>query len=207
MDMLSNPAHPRPEAALQGFRHIRRFWDAPRERFVAKILPGQYYVTNNSEAISTILGSCISVCIRDSSIGIGGMNHFLLPGGNAASVHDEIIKQKPCARYGIHAMDMLIQDLIYHGADRRNLEVKVTGGGKLMSASSDIGDHNIAFVREYLAINKLSIHAEDVGDSFPRKVLYFPDTGRLLIKKLRDISLDHICRREDKFLHKIERPE
>ncbi|MBE9397746.1 chemoreceptor glutamine deamidase CheD [Pontibacterium sp. N1Y112] len=207
MDILANPAHPKPEAALQGFSHVRRFWDAPRGRFVAKILPGQYYVTKNSEAIATILGSCISVCISDPNIGIGGMNHFLLPGGNAASVHDEIIGQAPCARYGIHAMDMLIQDLIYHGADRRNLEVKVTGGGKLMSASSDIGDHNIAFVREYLAINKLSIHAEDVGDSFPRKVLYFPDTGRLLIKKLRDTSLDHICRREDKFLHKIECPE
>lgn len=207
MDMLSNPAHPRPEAALQGFRHIRRFWDAPRERFVAKILPGQYYVTKNSEAIATILGSCISVCIRDPDLGLGGMNHFLLPGGNAASVHDEIIERKPCARYGIHAMDMLVKDLVYHGAERRNLEVKVTGGGKLISASSDIGDHNIAFVREYLAINNLSIHAEDVGDSFPRKVLYFPDTGRLLIKKLRDTSLDHIRRREDKFLHKIERPE
>lgn len=207
MNILTAPRHPRPDAALQGFRHIRRFWDAPRGRFVAKILPGQYYVTKNSEAIATILGSCISVCIRDPDSGIGGMNHFLLPGGSAAAARDEIVEGKPCARYGIHAMEMLIKDLIYHGAARRNLEVKVTGGGKVISASSGVGDHNIAFVREYLAMNDLTIHAEDVGGFFPRKVLYWPDSGRLLIKKLRDNSSEHVRRREDKFLHKIGHPE
>lgn len=205
MSTILTSSHPRPDPVLPGFRHIRRFWDAPRERFVAKILPGQYYVTQNTEAIATILGSCISVCIRDPERGIGGMNHFLLPGGNAQAAHEEIVKEKPCARYGIHAMDMLIKDLLYHGARRENLEIKVAGGGRVISTGGDVGNHNIAFVREYLALNNLPVFAEDVGDCFPRKVLYFPESGRLMIRKLKDQTADdHVRRRENKFFHAIE---
>lgn len=195
---------PAPEPALPGFEAIHRFWDAPRKRFIAKILPGQFYVTPNQEVISTILGSCISVCMRDAKAGIGGMNHFLLPGGASGRVHEEIVEGKKCARYGIHAMDMLVRHLLRHGARKESLEIKVTGGARIISGNGDVGEHNIAFIREYMQIHGLNILAEDVAGSLPRKVLYFPDSGKLMVKKLADKQLAHVRRREDKFIHTIE---
>lgn len=195
---------PSPKPALPGFETVHRFWDAPRSRFIAKILPGQFYVTKNQEVISTILGSCISVCIRDGVAGIGGMNHFLLPGGSASRVHEEITHGKKCARYGIHAMEMLIRQLLMHGAQRENLEVKVTGGAQIISANGDVGAHNIAFIREYMDMCGLRITAEDVAGSLPRKVLYFPDSGKLMVKKLADQEREHVQRRENKFIHRVD---
>ena len=195
---------PAPEPALPGFEAIHRFWDAPRKRFLAKILPGQLYVTKNQEVITTILGSCISVCVRDVQLGIGGMNHFLLPGGSADSVRSEIAQGKKCARYGIHAMDLLFKHLFRYGASKENLEIKVTGGARIISGNGDVGEHNIAFIHEYMQIHGLSIVAEDVAGSLPRKVLYFPDSGKLMVKKLADREREHIRRREDRFIHKIE---
>lgn len=195
---------PTPEPVLPGFESVHRFWDTPRSRFIAKILPGQFYVTKHQEVIATILGSCISVCIRDAQVGIGGMNHFLLPGGSARQVHDEIVQGKKCARYGIHAMEMLIKQLLRYGARKENLEVKVTGGAQIISANGDVGEHNIAFIREYMEIHGLKIVAEDVAGNMPRKVLYFPDSGRLMVKKLADRERGHVRRREDKFIHSIE---
>jgi len=195
---------PAPKPVLPGFESVHRFWDAPRKRFIAKILPGQFYVTPHQEVISTILGSCISVCMRDVQTGIGGMNHFLLPGGGAGSVHDEIVQGKKCARYGIHAMEMLVQNLVRHGARKSNLEVKVTGGARIISANGDVGEHNIAFVREYMEIHGFNIAAEDVAGNMPRKVLYFPDSGKLMVKKLADQERGHVHRRENKFIRTIE---
>lgn len=195
---------PTPEPVLPGFESVHRFWDAPRSRFIAKILPGQFYITRHQEVIATILGSCISVCIRDPQVGIGGMNHFLLPGGSATQVHDEIVRGKKCARYGIHAMDMLVTQLLRYGAQKENLEVKVTGGAGIISAKGDVGKHNIAFIREYMELQGMNILAEDVAGSLPRKVLYFPDSGKLMVKKLADQDVGHVRRREDKFIHKVE---
>lgn len=196
--------HAPPEPALPGFEHIKRFWDAPRQRFIAKILPGQFYVTKNQEVISTILGSCVSVCMRDAVANIGAMNHFLLPRSGGHSVRTEIDDSEPCARYGIHAMEMMLAQLERHGARRERLEVKVTGGGRIGEGMNDIGAHNAEFAHEYMRMNGFKMLACDLGGTAPRKVHYFPDSGRLLIKKLDDRSLEHIHRREDKFLHEIE---
>lgn len=195
---------PAPEPVLPGFESVHRFWDAPRSRFIAKILPGEIYVTKHQEVIATILGSCVSVCIRDAQAGIGGMNHFLLPGGSAQRVHDEIVQREKCARYGIHAMDMLIKYLLRYGARKERLEIKVTGGARIISANGDVGEHNIAFIREYADIHGLHILAEDLAGSIPRKVLYFPDSGKLLVKKLANTECGHVHRREEKFIHKVE---
>lgn len=204
MDLGFEMNAPRPKLCLPGFEHVRRFWDAPRERFVAKILPGQFYVTQHEEAIATILGSCVSVCVRDPVAGIGGMNHFLLPHASEGhTAHDEVVNDEPNARYGIHAMDLLINSLVQRGARRHNLEIKMTGGGRIITSMTDIGKHNADFVREYLAMKQLSLLSEDVGDIYARKVLYFPESGRLLVKKLTDQS-SHVGRREDKYLHKVE---
>lgn len=196
--------HAPPEAALAGFEHIKRFWDAPRQRFIAKILPGQFYVTRHQEVISTILGSCVSVCMRDAVAGIGAMNHFLLPRSGGHSPRNEIVAAEPCARYGIDAMEMMLDALERNGARRERLEVKVTGGGRIGEGMNDIGAHNAEFTHEYMQMNGFKLLACDLGGTAPRKVHYFPDTGKLLIKKLDERSLEHIHRREDKFLHRIE---
>lgn len=203
MDMSSGN-RPSPERALPGFETIHRFWDAPRNRFVAKILPGQLYVTRHQEVISTILGSCISVCMRDAQLGLGGMNHFLLPGGSLSGDPEATRHGKKCTRYGVYAMEMLENHLLRHGARKERLEVKVTGGAKIISANGDVGEQNIAFVREYMDIHGLSIVAEDLAGNWPRKVLYFPDSGKLMIKKLADQERAHVRRREEKYIHKTE---
>jgi chemotaxis protein CheD len=156
----------------------------------AKITPGQYFVTPRDMMIVTVLGSCVSACIRDSKTGIGGMNHFMLPerGGTPDS------PLSPSARYGAYAMEVLINQLIKLGARRNTLEAKVFGAGKVLAGMGDIGARNAQFVREYLKLEKIALLAEDLGDVHPRKVYFFPHSGRVLVKQLRSASQTIITR-------------
>ncbi len=172
------------DAALEGFEEIKRYWDKARNVQVAKILPGEYYVTRNNEIIETVLGSCISACIRDKKLKIGGMNHFMLPENSSGQNSWNSLS----TRYGNYAMEHMINDILKNGGIRKNLEVKVTGGGRMFESASDIGEKNIQFVKEYLSIENLSIVSEDVGDIYPRKVRYCPLTGSLKIKKLKSVN-------------------
>lgn len=170
---------------LRGFEHIRRYWDQTHQSFAAKILPGEFYVTRADEAVITSLGSCVSACIRDRIYLVGGMNHFMLP---EASKHKEIHSGDltEAARYGSFAMEQLINEIIKAGGRRENLEVKLFGGGRVLAnMSSDVGSKNIRFAREYLADEGLPVIAENVGDTWPRRVVYFPATGKVRMKKLR----------------------
>ena len=188
---------------LPGFDHINRYWDKTNNSYAAKILPGEYYVTTAEELIVTVLGSCISACIRDRVLGIGGMNHFMLPqtdgdgswGGGSVNT---------ATRYGNYAMEHMINDILKNGGKRENLEVKVCGGGKILQKMTDIGMKNIAFVRTYLSMEGLDLVAEDVGDIYPRKVQYMPLTGKLRVKKLRSLHNDTIIKRESEYKHEIE---
>ena len=190
-------------STLPGFDHINRYWDKTNNSYAAKILPGEYYVTTAEELIVTVLGSCISACIRDRVLGIGGMNHFMLPqtdgdgswGGGSVNT---------ATRYGNYAMEHMINDILKNGGKRENLEVKVCGGGKILQKMTDIGMKNIAFVRTYLSMEGLDLVAEDVGDIYPRKVQYMPLTGKLRVKKLRSLHNDTIIKRESEYKHEIE---
>lgn len=170
---------------LRGFEHIRRFWDRTHHSFAAKILPGEYYVTCSDEAVITSLGSCVSACIRDRVYGVGGMNHFMLP---EAASHMEIHAGDltEAARYGSFAMEQLINEILKAGGRRENLEVKLVGGGQVIATmSSNVGDRNINFAREYIVNDGLSIAGSDLGGTWPRRVVYFPATGKVRVKKLR----------------------
>jgi chemotaxis protein CheD len=182
---------------LYGFTGIKRYWDKTNEIFAAKILPGEYYVTINDEAITTVLGSCVSACIRDNKLGIGGMNHFMLP-ANRTMNDEEMALMSNAARYGNFAMEKMINDILSHGGRRENLEVKIFGGGRVLAhmTSLDVGNGNIDFVREYIKTEKITLVGEDVGDVFPRKVIYFPKTGKVKVKKLRQIHNNTIIERE-----------
>lgn len=203
--MFDNNTRPKPAKALRGFSEINRYWDRQREIYAAKILPGQYYVTVEKELIATVLGSCVSACIRDPAMGIGGMNHFMLPTGTNPTKLME--RNSDAARYGNFAMEKLINDILKHGGRRENLEVKVFGGGKVIEhmTEADIGGRNIRFVREFLATEGLRIVAEDLGDIFPRKVVYDPQTGKVQIKKLRSMHNDTIAKREASYKKELDK--
>jgi len=186
--------------ALPQFGHIRRTWDADLGVPVAKLLPGDYYVTRHNEAIFTVLGSCVSACVRERKLGIGGMNHFMLPldrsGGSSVWSENPV---SSATRYGNVAMEHLVNDIMMLGGQRANLEFKVIGGGKVLDMALDVGARNAQFVRDYLKTEGFLISAEDLGDSFARKVYYSPATGKVRVKRLTSTVNRVVFERERDF--------
>lgn len=167
-------------AVLRGMDDVRSYWDATHEYFSARIMPGEFYVTESEEIITTVLGSCISVCIRDTALTIGGMNHFLLPEGAS----DQSVGGINSTQYGVNAMEVLINTILSNGGARNRLEVKLFGGATVLRSRTSVGEKNIEFVREYLREEGMAITTEDLGGRHPRKIIYFPFSGRALMKKL-----------------------
>lgn len=166
-----------------------------------KILPGEYYVTTRDMLIVTVLGSCVSVCLRDTENGIGGMNHFMLP-GNSDSDKGPVTSS---ARYGSYAMEILINHLLKLGADRKRLEAKVFGGGCVLPGLTvnKVGDRNAEFVLNYLGAERIPISAQDLLDIYPRKIYFFPQSGRVLVRKLKTQHNSTIVDRETAYRQKI----
>lgn len=174
---------------------------------VAKILPGEFYITTENIAIATTLGSCISACIWDFKTGVGGMNHFMLP-LTEKEAHEVNWGQRgetsDATRYGNYAMEHLINVILTHGGQRGNLRAKVFGGGKVLKQMSDIGLRNINFVLTYLKDENIVIDKSDLGSFFPRKVIFEPATGKAFVKRLDNMHNDTLVRRERDYKHKIE---
>jgi chemotaxis protein CheD len=182
---------------LAGFEHVNRYWDKRQDCYVAKILPGEFYVSRLDEMIATTLGSCVSACIWDTKHGIGGMNHFMLPLTEVEA--NKVLwgnVQSEATRYGNYAMEHMINEILKHGGVRSNLRAKVFGGGKVLRQKNNVGAKNVDFVLDYLACEKLPIVSQDLGDTYPRKVLFDPQTGRALMKKIECINNDTIVIRE-----------
>lgn len=152
-------------------RTLRKFRN-PRDGFLhVQLTLGDTYVTSSpDEVLTTILGSCIAACIRDPVTGVGGMNHFLLPDGNSGD------REARC--YGVNAMELLINDILKHGGDRRRLEAKLFGGGNVVSALTDVGSRNYAFAKQFLNDEGISIVGGDVGGDMARRIQYMPFSGR-----------------------------
>ncbi len=192
--------------ALRGFEHLQRFWEPDTERWTTKILPGEYYVTCHDEAITTVLGSCVSACIRDPARGCGGMNHFMLPADSAGSRNHWLDPAVGLAtRYGSYAMESLINDLMKLGAARQRLEVKLFGGGRVLTSMTDVGARNIDFIHRFIEIEGYKIAAQDVGGMQPRKIIYFPAAGRVKVRRLRAIENRSIADREQLYLESLGR--
>ena len=204
---LSNnpPAQSCPET-LPGFERVQRAWDRRNERWAARILPGEYFVTRSDEIIVTVLGSCISACVRDPALRVGGMNHFMLPEDITQGSSNWLDPRCGLAtRYGSFAMESLINDLMKLGARRDRLEVKLAGGGRIMASMTDVGERNIQFARNWLSIEGLKIAGEDVGDSCPRRIQYFPATGRVLMFRLRSPDHGAVVNREKEYLSNLQK--
>lgn len=207
MNVTDQNTSPPPGSAsfegLPGFADAPRFWERDTGRWTVKLLPGECYVTRHDEAIITVLGSCISACIRDPETGLGGMNHFMLPErGQGGGAHpDSPISQMN--RYGCFAMESLINHLARHGAQRPRLELKVFGGGRILKPMIDIGARNIAFIHSWVRTEGMRLAAQDLGGIQPRKLVYFPATGRARVMKLPPIENRSIADRELYYLEQL----
>lgn len=178
-----------------------RYFDREFRVEAVKILPGQYYAVAGQWAITTVLGSCVSTCLWDPVLRIGGMNHFMLPGDGATA-------QSPfaaSARFGVYAMEVLINDMIKIGADRRRLVAKVFGGARVLQGfgSLDVGAKNCEFVLGFLREEGIPVVAQDLLDVHPRKVHFFPHTGKVQLKKLVLLPNDTVQRREREYLSRL----
>lgn len=185
--------------ALQEEFSTNLYYDRTFEKEAAKILPGEYYCTEKDMLIVTVLGSCVSACIRDTVTGIGGMNHFMLPDGG----EDGVVSAS--MRYGSYAMEVLINQLLKLGARRQNLEAKIFGGGNVLRAftTTNVGEKNATFVRNYLKAEGIRVAGEDLNDIYPRKVYFFPKTGRVLVKKLNQMNNHTLVKREQNYASRI----
>jgi chemotaxis protein CheD len=158
-------------------------------------LPGECYVTGYNELLSTILGSCVSACVRDPRTGVGGMNHFMLPEPGAGSDPWGGVAGR-ATRYGSAAMEELINAVLKAGGLRRGLEVKIFGGGRVLARVTDIGRRNLEFVEHYLATEKLAVAARDVGEGCAREVRYFPHSGAARVRRLKRHDRERVAVRE-----------
>lgn len=175
-----------------------RYFDRQFDVEAVKVLPGEYFVTTSEMMLVTVLGSCVSACIRDRDKGLGGMNHFMLADADS-------VDQVASARYGTYAMEVLINHLLKLGARRTSLEAKVFGGGRVMAtlSSSQVGDKNASFVLNYLKTEGIAVKAQDLLDVHPRKVYFFPFTGRVLVKKLVRMHNDTVAKREKEYADRL----
>lgn len=178
------------------------YFDSQFDLEAAKILPGEYYVTKRDMVLVTVLGSCVAACIRDRVSGIGGMNHFMLP-DSSRDVNDIT---STSARYGTFAMEMMINQLLKMGARRPNLEAKIFGGGSVLRGivTANIGERNAQFALDYLHTEGISVVGQDMLDIYARKVYFFPNSGRVLVKKIRTMHNETIVEREQAYRAKLK---
>lgn len=159
---------------------------------------GELYATSEPTVISTILGSCVAVCLDDRISRVGGMNHILLPG-------DADFKRfNDSARYGINAMELLINRMLTIGAARHRLRAKVFGGGHILftPGEEDLfnpGRDNARFVFDFLETEKIPVDGYNVGGSFGRKVYLNTSTGDVFLKKNGKHSVDDLRHQEEKY--------
>ena len=163
----------------------------PRKNHIF-VYTGDVAVGTNSVVLEALLGSCVAVCLHDPLASIGGMNHILLPGTNLGACS---------TRYGVHAMELLINELMRHGAERKRLVAKAFGGANVLSSlvQVTIGDNNAEFVREFLATEKIPLIAQRLGGRQAVNVRYKPDTGRAIVRTVDGSRLLRIIHAETSY--------
>lgn len=167
------------------------------------VLPGAHAVIEEPEmAVTTLLGSCVAACIRDAELGVGGLNHFLLPGEEGAGAGER------SARYGVYAMEVLINDILRRGGRKDRLEAKIFGGANVIAAGSGdtVGARNAAFVRRYLSGEGVPVAAADVGGERARRVFFFPCSGRVSVLRLADAETGAARRAESRLARRAAEP-
>lgn len=185
----------------EGFTHVRRMRDSRFPHEIASILPGEYFVSREPMVVYTVLGSCISACVRDPIAGVGGMNHFMLPAPTEHQTGDAWGGES--TRYGSFAMEQLINGILKRGGQKDRLEVKLFGAGKIYEGNIDVGARNTEWVLNYVKTERLSVVGRDLGDVYPRKIYYFTDSGRVLMKRIQRIKNQTIYERENEYQNRL----
>lgn len=184
-----------------GLGFAARSFDASLGCWATKVQPGEFYITiaHPDEAITTVLGSCVSACIRDPEAVVGGMNHFMLPEEAQYGRGDWREAVGLATRYGSYAMESLINGLLKLGARRERMEVKLFGGGQVLDVDMPVGQRNIEFARRWLLTEGLRVVAQDVGGKTPRRIIYFPATGTVKVRQLRPVESREVLSSERRY--------
>lgn len=149
---------------------------------VIHVIQGDYHVSDDPDVVlGTILGSCVATCLWDAVSGVGGMNHFLLPEGNS--------RETAHFRYGLHAMELLINGLLKTGARRDRLKAKLFGGAAMHDGLARIGEANGRFARDFLEAEGIPCIADSLGGTRARRLRFTPVTGQARQLLLEDNSL------------------
>ncbi len=180
------------------------YFDKALGTHVVSVMAGAYHWTRAEDvALSTMLGSCVAVCVCDTRAGIGGMNHFLLPKAPAG----EDTPNSHAYRYGSAAIESMLNALFARGAAKNGLSIKIFGGSKVLNGvSADIGQKNIEFTRRFFQRENLRIDSEDVGGTQARRILFYPKTGKVLLKALGDAKeVQSLAAKEQQVLEQVSK--
>jgi chemotaxis protein CheD len=181
-----------------------RYYDRELQVDSVKVLPGQYHASAGEGSISTVVGSCVSSCLWDPVARIGGMNHFMLPGDAPAPASPWGLS----ARFGVYAMELLINEMLHLGADRRRLVAKVFGGAQVLQGFNtlDVGAMNSKFVVSFLREEGIRLVAQDLLGTCPRKIHLFPASGKVQLKRLHlQPTDDSVQRQEREYMAQLAR--
>lgn len=184
------------------FAHIRRLRDRRFPYEIASILPGEFFVSREPMIVYTVLGSCVSACIRDPIAGVGGMNHFMLP---APQGEDNRDSWGESIRYGSYAMERLINEIMKRGGLKHRLEVKLFGGGNIHGGHFPVGATNAQWALDYMKAEGLAPITTELGGVHPRKIYYFTESGRVLMKRIERLKNGTILEREAEYRKQLER--
>jgi chemotaxis protein CheD len=178
-----------------------QYFDREFQIVSIKLQPGQYFAASGGVSISTVVGSCVSTCLWDPVQRIGGMNHFMLPG-------DPSVAASPwglSTRFGVYAMEVLINEMLHLGAGRDRLVAKVFGGAQVLQGfdTLDVGRMNGSFVLNFLREERIPVLAQDLLGVCPRKLHFFPETGKVRMKKLHLQQYDAVQQQEREYLVRL----
>jgi chemotaxis protein CheD len=186
--------------ASSGGPHPSSYIDSKFKLPAAKIGPGEVYATQRDMLIVTVLGSCVSACLRDPTTNVAGMNHFMLP-YHLAEPEGPLSES---ARYGAYAMEVLVNHLLSLGARRDRLEAKLFGAGRIVPGMSDVGARNSKFALEYLQRERIPVVAQDFGRPEASKVYFFTHSGKVMVKRLRTLLNDTVLVRERVYAERLD---
>lgn len=162
---------------------------------------GGLHASRKPLLLDTVLGSCIAACLYDPVLGMGGMNHFMLPEGSDPG-------DPTSTRYGVNAMELLISDLMKIGADRRRFQAKVFGGGHVLNIRESLDgvpQRNIDFVKKFLEAEQIPVVREDLGGFQPRRVLFQTHTGKVFMKYLGNNEAERTAQEEVVYLISLKK--
>lgn len=191
---------------VPGFEGAHRVWDPVHHRWTVRIVPGELFVTPHDESISTILGTSLSVCLRDPVLRIGGMNHFILPIRIDEATGIPARDTQEALRYGRSVMERLLREVVKLGACRERLKAKMYGGGRHMQPGNDAAESTIAFARRYLREQGVPLVAEKLGAGYPRRLVYFPSSGIALMDRLPNRLVAAVAKREMQYVQSLLQP-